>query len=299
MPALPESDGTAGVAAAAGSGLARLQLGFIRAVLHRDDAGLGAWIGDDAAAGGSLDAARRIGVYRSNARENFADALAAAFPLLAACVGPREFRQLAWAYQRESPSRAGNLFHIGRALKAFLDAHVRGTPDEYLVDVATLEWAIQESLVAADADEAMDTGWLAAIPEERQGSLRVELHPAVRLLASRHAIFHLWESQQATLRLLVETGVAPPENPPPAVPPPCRPEHLLVQRQADGVRLHRLAALDFRWLCAMEQGSSLADSTALLDESAAAAGSAALAGLLGHWMQQGVITGFRLPEAAA
>lgn len=295
MPVLPEVGCPAGPGQ---PGLAGLQLGFVREVLHREDAGTTGRIltrpGGDAAPG----AASRIGIHRSNARENFANALAAGFPLLESCIGATEFRRLAWSYQRAHPSRSGNLFHVGNALSHFLEAHVTGSPDEYLIDVARLEWLVQQALVAADAGACADLARVAGVPPDQQGNLGVELHPSVRLLATSHAMFPLWEAHQAGLRVDLADVAAPVKPAPLAIPPPREPEHLLVQRQADGVRLHRLPERDYHWLLAVKQGRSLGESTNLLGDADVAAGGATLAGLLQDWLSQGVITGFLLPDPA-
>lgn len=276
--------------------MARLQHRFIRELLYRADPDLGAQILTTSSPPARTSAAQRIGIYRSNVRENFVVALAAAFPLLKRQTGSQEFGQLAWSYQRAHPSPAGNLFHIGRGLVAFLEDHVCGSADDHLIDVARLEWLIQESLVAADHDGRMDLARLAAVPVELHDSLRVELHPSVRLLASRHAIFQLWEAHQEAMRC----GTVAETTQPASRPMPVRDcEHLLVQREANGVRVHRLAELDYHWLLAVKQGSTLGESTAWLPPADPAAESAPLLYLLTTWIQQGVITGFLLPDQLA
>ena len=141
--------------------------------------------------------ARRLGVYRGNARENFAAALEAAYPVVRQQLGPDEFRSLAWSYQQRHPSPSGNLFETGRALPDFLDALLEGTGDDYLRDLARLEWAVQESMVAADCDVHLDLARLAALPPERHATLRFTTHPSVRIVATRFALFELWRNFQA------------------------------------------------------------------------------------------------------
>lgn len=248
--------------------LGQLQRQFVRQLLYRDSPGIAALIRS-----GGLDTERRLGIYRTNARENFALALEAAFPLLLRCLGPEEFRQLAWTYQRACPSPAGNLFHAGRGLPGFLSAHLRGADEEFLVDVARLEWLVQESMVAADGDEALDLAALAAVPAARQGDIRFRLHPSVRLLTLDHAVFALWEALQAGAPI-----------------PPARrePEHLLVLRRLSGVELQRLPATDLKWLGSLQGGATLGDAAAALP----ADGQDALGGLLVRWVTAGVITSF-------
>lgn len=262
MSALPEQ--------AAESALQELQQQFVREVLYRDSVGLLPRI-----LARGLSADRRVAIYRNNTRENFALALEAAFPLLLACMGGEEFRQLAWSYQRACPSPAGNLFHIGERLPQFLAEHLRGTADECLIDVARLEWAVQESLVAADSDAALDLAALAQVPAARQADLRFHTHPSVRLLATRYGVFQPWEALQAG---------RPPARPVPA------PEHILIRRLADGVQLQAVGDLDLAWLAALLDGATLSASAAVLP----AASQDQLASLLLRWTTAGVITAFTL-----
>jgi hypothetical protein len=253
---------------AAGGPLRQLQRQFVREVLYRDSAGLASRIRTD-----GLSAERRLGIYRTNARENFALALEAAFPLLLRCLGPEEFRQLAWSYQRACPSTAGNLFHVGRRLPEFLAGNLRGEGDGYLVDVARLEWQVQEAMVAADGDEALDLAALAAVPAERQGEIRFGLHPSVRLLRTEYAVFALWEALQSG-HPVTAAGK--------------QPECLLVQRRVAGVQLQRLPAADLAWLESLQAGATLAGAAAALP----ADQQDRLGALLVRWVRAGVVTSF-------
>lgn len=260
MPSSPEA--TPAIA------LKDLQQQFVREVLYRDGAELRASILDR-----SPGTERRIGIYRTNARENFALALEAAFPLLVRCVGPEEFRRLAWSYQRACPSPAGNLFHVGRRLPAFLADHLPGTGDEYQTDVARLEWQIQESLVAGDDDAVLDLAALAAVPVERQAQIHFRMHPSARLLQTEFGVFALWEALQAGQAL-----------------PPVRrePECLLILRRATGVELQRLPDADFAWLETLRAGATFGEAA----EALPAPAQVALGEVLVRWVAAGVVTAF-------
>lgn len=256
--------------------LRELQQQFVREVLYRDAPGVLSRI-----SGGGTDVQRRLGIYRTNARENFALALEAAFPLLLRCVGREEFRQLAWAYQRACPSPAGNLFHVGRQLPAFLAGRLTGDRDEYLIDVARLEWAVQESMVAADGPtngpEGLDLAALAAVPAEHQADIRFRLHPSVRLLRTKYGVYALWEALQAGSAV---TPAAPAA------------EGLVVLRRAAGVELRRLdgglAATDLDWLEALRGGTPLGEAAGSLPVEE----QENLGALLVRWVAAGVITSF-------
>ncbi len=252
-----------------------LQQQFLREILYRDAQGV-----RDLVRPGGTDAERRLGIYRTNARENFALALEAAFPLLRLCLGAEEFRQLAWSYQRACPSPSGNLFHVGRRLPAFLADHLPGTGDEYQIDVARLEWAVQEALVAEDGAETLDLAALAAVPVGRQADIRLGLHPSVRLLRTACGVFALWEALQAGQPL----------------PPPGREaEGLLVLRRAAGVELHRLSPTDLAWLEALQSGAALAVAAATLAPDAGET----LGTLLVRWVGASVVNSFQCADPGA
>ena len=271
MPASPEAshDEASHDAASHALSLRDLQRQFVREILYRKSAGLHPQIVPN-----GLDSERRLAIYRTTAREAFALALEAAFPVLRACMGSEEFRSLAWTYQRAWPSLAGNLFHIGTRLPAYLALHLRGTDDEYLIDVARLEWAVQEALVAADSDALLDLTALAAVPTDRQGDIRFVVHPSISLLRTEHGVFALWQAHQA--RQPVARALPGPE---------C----LLVRRLAAGVPLQRLLPLDVVWLEAVHGGGSLAASAAALPETERDQ----LGALLVRWVAAGVITDFK------
>ena len=247
----------------AAASLVELQRQFVREILHRDSTDLVSQV-----IANGVDPERRLSIYRTNARENFALALEAAFPLLLRCTGSAEFRQLAWAYQRACPSTAGNLFHLGARLSGFLAGHLRGTDDEYLIDVARLEWAVQESLVAADGASALNLAALSEVPADRHADIRFLLHPSVRLLRTRYALFGPWEALQAGQTV---APVAPDA------------ECLLVRRLAAGIQLQRLGSDDLDWLSALQQGDLLGEEVAEKVE---------IGSMLVSWATAGVITDF-------
>src|SRR5712691_4666021 len=102
-----------------------------------------------AAQGVAIDAHARLAIYRNNLQEGFRKALALEFPVIERLVGEDYFRQLAASFQAEHPSRFGDLHCIGDPFARFLLQRFEDTQYAYLPDVATLEWAYQQSSVAA------------------------------------------------------------------------------------------------------------------------------------------------------
>ena len=252
-----------------------LQLAFAATVLRREEqAAAGLLHPQDARL------ARRLMVYRVNARENFADARAAAFPVLRREMGDEEFRRMAWSYQRAHPSPSGNLFETGRRLPGYLDGALTSTADAYLRDVARLEWAVQDSLVAADCATRLDPRPLAALTPAAQADCRFTLHPSVRLLALKHrSPFDLWQALQA--------GDGAPQDDI-ASRRLRQPDLLLVWRTGEGIEIHRLDETTHACLTVLAAGRSLG---AMTDAALARESGADVGGLLTRWAARGVITG--------
>ena len=68
-------------------------------------------------------------------------------------------------------------------------------PYAYFADVARLEWAYQEVLVAAEPP-VFDLAALADVPAERHADLVLELNPASRLVASTWPLLAIWRANQ-------------------------------------------------------------------------------------------------------
>jgi hypothetical protein len=146
--------------------------------------------------GGAFSAAERLSIYRNNRSENFLSLLAKEFPVIERLVGTDFFRQTGRQYLAAHPSRSGDLFHAGREFPAFLARQFTDTPHAYLSDVARLEWAYQEAMVAADSEASFDLAGLGSVPQTRQPDLRLLPHPALRLVRSAYPVVTIWQANQ-------------------------------------------------------------------------------------------------------
>ncbi|MDE2197046.1 MAG: putative DNA-binding domain-containing protein [Gammaproteobacteria bacterium] len=167
--------------------LPELQRAFTRWVLGDQQVPLPQWV-----AGNGLASEIRLGIYRNTIFNNLTAALHTAYPAVLKLVGEDFFEGAAARYIREQPSRSGNLQDYGAAFPALLAQMPEAAGLAYLADVARLEWARQEAWLAADAD-ALGPETLAAVPEDRQTALRLQLHPGLRLVASAHPVLAIWE----------------------------------------------------------------------------------------------------------
>jgi hypothetical protein len=191
----------------------------------------------------------RLAIYRNNLHEGFISTLALEFPVVQRLVGEDYFRQLARAFLKLHPSRSGDLHHVGAPFASFLRAQFAHSEYRYLPDVAALEWACQECLVAEDF-EALDPSTLREVPLEHYGNLRFSLCSACRLLDSPFPVLRIWEANQpesAASELIRLDGA---------------PDLLLVCRTTGRLRLHRLEPGHYCLLASFAAGLSLDEALA-------------------------------------
>ena len=230
-----------------------------------------------------VEPAARLRIYRNNTRENFLGAVRASFPVLERLVGADYFRQLAFDYMQRFPSPSGNLHHTGEEFATYLERKYAATEYAYLPHVARLEWACQEVLVAPE-QAPLDLGRLASIEPQGYGDLRLDLHPAIRLVESVYPILQIWSANQPggdADHWIIDLSQGS--------------ERVLLRRANDGAELQALPAADFAFLSAIAGGESLARAA----ESAARDSTSEFD--LGHTLRQfvaaGVIVDFHLPLA--
>ena len=134
-------------------------------------------------------------VYRRNYLGNAHAALAAAYPVVRRLVGASFFEEAAARYAVAFPSTSGDLGERGAAFADFLSGYPPAAVVQCLPDVARLEWALHESERAPDA-HVLDPAALARVTPDAAGSLRLAVHPAVRIVASVHPVLSIWEANQ-------------------------------------------------------------------------------------------------------
>jgi hypothetical protein len=142
-----------------------------------------------------IAAAQRVAIYANNSRIGFEQALAATYPVIQRLGGTDWFRQHARSYQLRCPSRCGDLQYVGERYADYLQAELAGTRYEYFADVARLEWACQEALVAGN-DSILDPQLLASVAAEDYGRIVLALRASVRLLESRFPLLAIWKANQ-------------------------------------------------------------------------------------------------------
>lgn len=225
--------------------LPELQAAFVRAIRGENPEAAQSWIVHN-----GIEPAGRLAIYANNVRENVIATLEAAFPVVHGLSGRDWFRQTATGYLRAHPSNSGDLHRTGERFPDYLAQLLVGGPYEYFADVARLEWAYQEVLVAEDPPR-LDFASLARVPAEQQPRIAFSLATTVRLLESRYPVLAIWEAHRPGIpdldqEIALDSG-------------PCR---VLVERGRLQACFRTLPPGEFAFLRACSEGRSLADAIA-------------------------------------
>lgn len=226
---------------------------------------------------------RRFDVHRNNVVASLVAALADTFPVVQALVGEPFFGAMAALFVRQHPPASPVLAAYGADFPGFIEAYAPAAVLPYLADVARLELARVQAFHAADAAPAGREAAAAALAcGERAGALRLLLHPATRLVSSRHAIVSVWAAHQGQGEL--------------ARLDPFQPEAALVLRPHAEVLVLRCDAGCAAFVQSLQQGLDLGASAAV----AALAGAPFdLAATLQLLLAHGALSAIALPPEAA
>lgn len=225
----------------------------------------------------TLSPAERLEVYSGMYFLRLHDALVEDFKTVRAVIGEAAFERLAKAYLEKHPSQHPSLNHLGDRLPRFLEGPVRVTRRALLRDIARVELAMAEVF---DAPRSPPLAYeaLEAVPPDAWPKARLELVPALRLLALDHAVNPLITAVRR-------------EEPLPAVKK--RKSWIAVYRKDWNVWRMDLSEPMFRVLSAFERGATL--------ERAIAASGVADPNVVFAWFQdwrrEGFFAGVKLPEA--
>jgi hypothetical protein len=225
-----------------------------------------------------LEPARRVQVYRNNARAMFEGALERTYPVLRRLVGNDGFAALAQGYRAEHPSRSGDLHWVGQDFASWLAPRVVGEGRAWLADLARLEWACEEAMVAARLPP-LAPAELARVAPEALAEVGLALQPCVRTVSSPFPVWSAWRAGQVD-------GAAEP------VDLALGAQHVVVTCCDTGLVLHSLPEDQFLFVATLAGGASLGsavDTSALEVE--------ALPGMLAWLFGEGLVTALRIPEA--
>ncbi len=216
------------------SSLRELQRDFLRAILGHPASGAHLPVIPD-----GIAPAQRVAVYAGNAYANFSSALESSYPVIRRLVGAAYFEQCARGFQREHPSRSGDLQPAGAMFPAYVYALHRDGDYRYLSDVARFEWLVQEALLAAD-HAPLDMAKLAAVAPADYDRLQFQLHPSLRLFDSCYPCLAIWQANIA------------PEEPPVIDLHGAPRERIAIMQSGGDLRFHSLTAGEHAFLQALE-----------------------------------------------
>lgn len=143
------------------------------------------------------DPAPRLAVYRNNVVVSLVDALAETFPVTLALVGDAFFRAMAREFVRARPPRDRVLTWVGAGFAAFIADFEPARGLAYLPEVAEIEMLRVRAYHAADAVALAPERLAVALAEPMAlAHMRLQLHPSVQVLTSRHAGPAVWAAHQ-------------------------------------------------------------------------------------------------------
>jgi hypothetical protein len=254
--------------------LRELQLNFVASLFDEADETVNAHVRED-----GIGASERVDIYRNNLREGFIKALAIGFPVIERLVGTDYFRQLALEFMRAHPSRSGDLHHIGEPFAPFLRARFESTQYACFADVAALEWAYQEALIAEDA-VALSAAAFRDIDPTDYERLTFEFHPACHFVRSGFPIVHIWRANQ------------PETQSEEAIDLTSSADNVLVLRTPECVEIHLLPAARFALFETLKRGTNLGTA---LEAAMTLEPHFDFADALHHLLELQILTGLSLP----
>ncbi|MGE4062564.1 MAG: putative DNA-binding domain-containing protein [Rhodospirillaceae bacterium] len=146
---------------------------------------------DDIVRGG----AGGLAIHKATIEAGLTQALANVFPAVRRVAGAPTFAMLAVEFINAQPPRHPVLANYGRGFPAFISMQPIGASLPYLQDLARVEWMRQESYLAADAP-VLDAGGLDVNDAEAMSTLRLKVHPALRLITSPFPVHRIWRLNQ-------------------------------------------------------------------------------------------------------
>ena len=139
-----------------------------------------------------MPSARRFAVYRNNVVAGLVETLRAAFPAVHRIVGADFFFAMARAYVVKNPPRSPIMLDYGAGFADFIARFEPAATLPYLGDIARIERAWSESYHAREATP-MDPCEFSAIRPDRLPTMRLAVHPSLRVVRSRFPALTIWQ----------------------------------------------------------------------------------------------------------
>lgn len=140
----------------------------------------------------SVEAQARLNVYRNNILGNFESILSEIFSVTKKILGAKKFEELAKKYCQKFPSKSGDLNEFGKDFPEFL----KPVEPLYLKDLSQLELAFHQSYFTAKVTQKFDLKKFQKLSAENFSNLVFTLDPSCVLIASKFAIFSIWQKEK-------------------------------------------------------------------------------------------------------
>lgn len=137
--------------------------------------------------------AKRFAVYRNNVVVGLIETLKAAYPVIHRLVGEEFFAAMAHIYVRNEPPHTPIMLDYGASFPHFIERFEPAAPLPYLPDVARFERGWVEAYHAPEA-LPLPPSALGAISSEDVPTLRLVLHPSVRVVRSPFPVVRIWQA---------------------------------------------------------------------------------------------------------
>lgn len=222
----------------------------------------------------------RLHIYSHAYRSRLGEALKENYPVLARVLGDDDFAVLANAFLDAYPSHTPSIRWFGARLTEFIAQHPDLLPHPSLADLIRMEWALNTAFDAADADP-LKVDALLALDPETWPTLRFEVHPSVRLLASDWNVEPLWTALTADENAETE----PPEE---------FQHHLLIWRVAHRTQWRSVKPEEATLLQTIQEENDFTRLCAIAGTFAGDNASAIAAGYLRHWVESGLLAGYKV-----
>ncbi len=147
--------------------------------------------------GSKIGALARLNIYRNNVCGGFESVLSSNFSVTKEILGAEKFEQLLIKYCKKFPSKSGDLNEFGTDFPKFIS---RAKPS-YLKDLARLELLHHQAYFVEKTNKKFDLKTFQKLPVENFINLIFSLDPTCFLLASKFAIFSIWQKKTRDKKL--------------------------------------------------------------------------------------------------
>ncbi len=135
----------------------------------------------------------RLEIYANAYRYRLIDILKADFITLCILLGDKPFEEIALEYIDSYPSHYFTVRYFASQFVDFLKKHALSKTQPFIVDMATLEWALVEIADTKDAP-VLTLNDLTIFPQEEWGRLQFSGHPSLQMITLHSNVAAIWQA---------------------------------------------------------------------------------------------------------